>query len=198
MRLRLSELKELDKKLQKIRVDSLGRHEEINRILYHQRLLFVSKIIQTKFISQYHNNPLARYIGINKTKKLIDRKYNWRSFKKDVEVYFKGCNICLGLKMLTNKPYSNLQLLPMLTQQQKYLSINFMTGLSILSNWKGESYDFILVIIHWLIKMKYYEPVKIIINAQELAEVILYVVIQYYGLSNSIVTDKSLFFNSKF
>lgn len=76
--------------------------------------------------------------------------------------------------------------------------MNFMTGLSILSNWKGESYDFILVIIDWLIKMKHYKPVEVIINASELPKVILYMVIRYHGLSNSIVTNKSLFFNSKF
>ena len=47
-------------------------------------------------------------------------------------------------------------------------------------------------------KMVYYELVKVTINASKLAEVILDIVIWHYGLSNSIVSDKDLFFTSKF
>ena len=52
-----------------------------------------------------------------------------------------------------------------------------MTDLSILNNWKGDNYDSILVIVDCLIKMVQYKPVKITIDAPELAEVIIDVVI---------------------
>ena len=46
--------------------------------------------------------------------------------------------------------------------------------------------------------MVHYKPVKITINASGLAEVILDVVVRYHGLPNSIVSDISSLFTSKF
>ena len=46
--------------------------------------------------------------------------------------------------------------------------------------------------------MVHYKPVKITINASALAEVIIDVMVQHHGLSNSIVTDKGSLFTSKF
>ena len=76
--------------------------------------------------------------------------------------------------------------------------MNFVMRLLISTHWKGENYDSILVIIDWLSKMVYYEPIKIIINALGLAKVILDVVVQYHDLSNSIVSYKDLLLISKF
>ena len=44
-------------------------------------------------------------------------------------------------------------------------------GLPILTDWKGDSYDSILVIVNRLIKMVYYKLVKVTIDAPGLAEV---------------------------
>ena len=76
--------------------------------------------------------------------------------------------------------------------------IDFITRLSILTNYKDESYNFILVIIDRLIKIVYYKLIKIIINSSRLAKVIFDIVVHYYGFFNLIVTDKSLFFTFKF
>ena len=66
------------------------------------------------------------------------------------------------------------------------------------TDWKGESYDSIFVIIDKLTKMIYYKPVKITINAPGLVEVIIDVVVWYYGLFDSIITDQGSLFTSKF
>ena len=71
-------------------------------------------------------------------------------------------------------------------------------GLPILTDWKGDGYNFILVIIDWLTKMVYYKYVKVIINAPGLANVILDVVVRHHGLPDSIVSDRGSFFTSKF
>ena len=78
------------------------------------------------------------------------------------------------------------------------LSMDFVTGLPILTHWKGDSYDSILVIIDWLIKMVHYKLVKVSINAPGLAKVIIDVVMRHHGLPDSIVTDRGLLFTSKF
>ena len=76
--------------------------------------------------------------------------------------------------------------------------MDLMTGLLLSADWKSNNYDLILVIVNWLTNMVYYEPVKVIINAPRLAEVILDVVVQQHGLPDSIVTNRGSFFTSKF
>ena len=76
--------------------------------------------------------------------------------------------------------------------------MDFVTGLPFSTNWKGENYDSILVIVNCLTKMFYYEPIKITIDAPGLVEIILDVVVHYHGLPDSIVTDKGSLFTLKF
>ncbi len=67
--------------------------------------------------------------------------------------------------------------------------MDFVTGLSMSTDWKGDSYDSILVIVDRLTKMVHYEPVKVTIDAPGLAEVIIDVVVPHYGVPESIMTD---------
>lgn len=54
------------------------------------------EVIQTKLVSQYYNNLLARYFGINKIREFINQNYYWPSFKNGVETHGNNCNICLA------------------------------------------------------------------------------------------------------
>ena len=76
--------------------------------------------------------------------------------------------------------------------------MDFVTRLLVSTNWKGDNYDSILVIVDRLTKMVHYEPVKVTINALGLAEVIINVVVQYHGLPDSIINDYGAIFTSKF
>ena len=78
------------------------------------------------------------------------------------------------------------------------LFIDFVTSLPLFADWKGNSYNSIPVIVNQLTKIVHYKPVKVTIDALRVAEVILDVVIWYYSLSDSIVTNRGLFFPSKF
>ncbi len=51
--------------------------------------------------------------------------------------------------------------------------MDFVTGLPISANLKGDNYDLILVIVDWSIKMVYYKPIKVTIDTSGLAEVII-------------------------
>ena len=110
----------------------------------------------------------------------------------------KKCNICLISKAVWHKPYNDLQSLPVLTHCWKDLLMDFVTGLPISTDWKGDSYDSIFVIVDQLTKIVYYEPVKVTINALGLAKIIIDVVVRHHGLSDSIVTHQGSLFTSKF
>ena len=72
MRLRLLELQKSDNKAQKVKAEELkDNYKDIDVVLYHQRLLFVLKSIQTKLISRHHDDFLVKHFGINKIKDLV-------------------------------------------------------------------------------------------------------------------------------
>ena len=192
------ELQESDKEAWRIKAEGLNEYKELDGVLYYQGLPFVSEAIQTEIISRHHNDPPAEHFGINKTKDFIGQKYYWPSLQKDIEAYVKGCGVCLGSKAVRHKPYGDLQSLPVPTHRWKDLSMDFVTGLPISTDWKGDSYDSILVIVDRLTKMVYYELVKVTINAPRLVEVIIDVVVWYHGLLDSIISDRGAIFTSKF
>ena len=76
--------------------------------------------------------------------------------------------------------------------------MDFVTGLPLSSDWKGDSYNSILIIVDRLTKIVYYKPVKVIINVLGLVEVIIDVVVQHHGLPDSIISDQEAIFTSKF
>ena len=76
--------------------------------------------------------------------------------------------------------------------------MDFVTGLPLSSDWKGDNYNSILVIVDQLTKMVHYKPVKVTINAPGLVEVIIDVVVQHHGLPDSIISDRGAIFTSKF
>ncbi len=67
--------------------------------------------------------------------------------------------------------------------------MDFVTGLPISVDWKGDNSNSILAIVNQLTKMVYYIPVKVTIDAPGLAEVVIDVVVRHYGVPESIVTD---------
>ena len=76
--------------------------------------------------------------------------------------------------------------------------MDFVNRLLISTDGKSDSYDSIVVIVDWRMKMVYYEPVKVTINASGLAEIILDVGVRHHDLPDSIVSDRGFFFTSKF
>ena len=131
MRLRLAELQESDEEVRRIRTEGLNEYKKLDGVLYHQGLPFVPEIIQTKLISWHYDDPLAEHFGIDKTKDLVSRIYYWPSLQRDIEAYVKGCDICLGSKVVKHKLYRDMQSLLIPTYRWKNLLIDFVTRLPI-------------------------------------------------------------------
>ncbi len=72
----LPELQDDDKEAMKLRSKGLPKGwEDIEQVLHYQGLPDVSKVICSELIIRDHDDPLAGYFGIEKTRKLIARKY---------------------------------------------------------------------------------------------------------------------------
>lgn len=83
-------------------------------MLYFQRLLYMSKIIQTELINWYHINLLATHFRIEETWKLVAQKYYWLILQADIKAYIKRYNICLALKTVKHKLYKDISLFSIL------------------------------------------------------------------------------------
>ncbi len=100
----------------KLRLEGLSEGwEDIEQVLYYQSFPFVLKVIRSELISRHHDDLLTGHFGIEKTHKLIARKYYQPTLRRDVEAYIKRYNVCLASKAVRHKPYGDLQLLPIQT-----------------------------------------------------------------------------------
>ena len=198
IRLRLHKLQAKDKQARKARAEYPEGWDKIKGILHYEGFPNIPETIRTELISRHHNNSLAGHFDIKKTCKLVAQKYYWSTLCRGIKNYVKGCDICLASKAVQHKPYGDLQSLPVSTHRWKDLSMDFVTSLSILTDWKRDSYDSIFVIVNWLTKMVYYKPVKVIIDNPSLAEVIIDIVMRHHGLPDSIITDWGSLFTLKF
>ncbi len=195
----LLDLQAEDRKARGIREQDLKDDwEDLVGVLHRESLLYLPEIIRTEIISRHHEDPLAGHFGIGRTRELVVRKYYCSSLRHDVEAYVKACNVSLASKEVRHKPYRDLQSLQVPTHRWKNLLMDFVTGLTVSTNWKCKTFDSILVIIDRLTKMVHYEPVKVTTDAPGLAEIIIDVVVRYHGLSDSIVSDRGSVFTSKF
>ena len=199
MRLWLPKLQDEDEEAKALRAASLPEGwKEVEEVLQYQKLPYVPEIIRSKVINRHHNDFLVGHFGIDKTRELVSQKYYWPGLRKDVKNYVKGCDVCLTSKAIRHKPYGDLQSLPIPTHQWKDLSMDFVTSLPLFADWKGDSYDWIVIIVDQLTKIVHYEPVKITIDGPRLAKVIIDVVVRHHGLPDSIISDRGAIFTSKF
>lgn len=68
--------------------------------------------------------------------------------------------------------------------------MDFVIGLPKSKDWQKIEYNLILVIVDRLIKMVYYKPVLITLDAKQLAELLIETLIKYHGLVNSIALNQ--------
>ena len=71
-------------------------------------------------------------------------------------------------------------------------------GLPILMDWKKNSYNSILIIFEWLIKIVYYKLIKVIINTLGLVKIIINIMIRHYNFLDLIIINQRFFFILKF
>ena len=76
--------------------------------------------------------------------------------------------------------------------------MEFVIRLPKSKNWREVEYESILVIVDQLTKIVYYKPVLTTLDAEQLVEVLIKIVIKYHNLPDSIVTNQGLLFTLKF
>lgn len=74
--LRLQKLQKKNNFARKTRINELkDGWEDVNDIFQHQGLPYMPEIIRTEIISRHHDDLLVGHFGIDKTWKLVTKKY---------------------------------------------------------------------------------------------------------------------------
>lgn len=68
--------------------------KDFDRVLYYQGLSYILKIIRSKLISQYYNNPSVGHFEVKTTWELIVRKY-YQGVRYNNKDYVRGYDVCL-------------------------------------------------------------------------------------------------------
>jgi hypothetical protein len=79
-----------------------------NGLVYLRNLIYIPNYIRTKIIKQHHNDPMHRYIGIEKTAELILRNYYFLNIRRKVQSYIQQCKTYIRDKPVRYQPYGKL------------------------------------------------------------------------------------------
>ena len=90
-----------------------------NGILYYKRLFYILEgLNQLLVFKSWHDFPLVRHFGFNKTMKLIFWDFWWLQMWKTIEEFVIICDIYLRSKNPRHRPCGLLQLLPTLKNHE--------------------------------------------------------------------------------
>ena len=67
--------------------------------------------VREELLRRHHNDPLTRYFDVDKTLKLMTRKYYWDSIKADVKSYMNTCDVCQRVKVKRYRSHGELSAL---------------------------------------------------------------------------------------
>jgi len=169
------------------------------RLLLHDLTIYVllSTVIREKLMKIHHDDSYINYFEIKKIINLLWRKYYWQNLLKNMKNYVKICNVCQHIKISHYKFYNELALFFISQRIWNFIVMNFIMNLFSLS-WQSWTYDIILVIINCYIKMTRYFSTTFNIDASELTEFFINMILKDYNLSIFLITNCRFLFTSSY
>ena len=159
--------------------------------------VFENLTIRKKLICKNHDDSLIEHFNAEKTLKLLQKKYYWLVYEKQIKKYVRFYNICQRKKILRHKLYEKLNSLLAFKKSWKKIIMNFV--MKLFSNKRRDVvYDSILMIIDQYIKMIKYVSIIKKIDVAELTKVFFKKIVLCFDMSNEIVNDKKFVFINAF
>jgi Integrase zinc binding domain len=158
-------------------------------------LLYVpeNNMFRLRIMQLCHDSAITDYSGRAKTFALLRRNYYWPKDYSDVRKYVKFCQMCRRVKGVKHAFYGTLKSLSVPNGRWKDISMDFIMALPF-----SNGHDVILVVVNRLIKMKHLIFCHITDNADKLAMLFITYVWKFYGLSESIISDRGSLFKLEF
>jgi len=149
--------------------------------------------LHLEILRDHYDAPLLGHHGITKTIELITRNYWFPGINAVTKDYINSCQSCQQGKAPWYLHHGELIPLPVPDAPWKELSCDFITDLPV-----SNGMDFILVFVDRMTKMSHFIPCLKSTTAFEFAQLFVSHIVRLYGLSDSIVSNRSSIFTSNF
>ncbi|KAJ0629961.1 putative nucleotidyltransferase, Ribonuclease H [Helianthus annuus] len=144
-------------------------------------------------MKECHDSKWAGHPGIKRTLALIGGMFYWPRMADDVEAYVHTCLVCQQDKIEQRHPGGLLEPLPIPNGPWESISMDFITCLP-----KSEGSGSIIVVVDRFSKYGTFIPAPADVTAAETARLFFKHVVKYWGIPQTIVSDRDPRFTGRF
>jgi len=150
--------------------------------------------VRGQILEDAHCSRYSIHHGSTKMYMNLKSQYWWPGMKTDVGRFLEACHTCLQVKANHQKPYGEIQPLPVPMKKWDEITMDFITKLSR----TPRGYDSIWVVVDRLTKSAQFFPIRESYSVEKLAELYVKEVVRQHGVPKSIVSDRDNRFTSRF
>lgn len=148
--------------------------------------------LRQRLLAEAHDAPAAGHMGFAKTLRRLSAAYTWKGIVRDVKAYCASCPTCLASKDRTQRPYGQLNPLPVPKHKWEQITMDWITKLPP----SNSGFDSILVVVDRLTKMVRLVPTKTTATAKSTASLLVKHIFRHYGMPSKIISDRDSRFTS--
>jgi len=190
---------EMTKKKRSCDIKDLRWAFDLTELLCYEERLYISPeaSVQAELLKCHHDDELTKHFSIERTLKLMSRKYYWLKLVKDVKKYVFSCDICQRRKVFKHHSYGEMQALPHSNDSWEKVIMNMITDL-LSSKCDDSIHDAILMVVDCYIKMIRYVSTNKTLTAIQLADMFFEKIVCCYETFKEIVSDRGSIFTSSY
>ena len=164
-------------------------------LLYKERLYVPDSDpeLRTRLLDEIHSQISTAHPGRTKTGQLVQSRYYWPTWRRDVERYVRNCSKCQRARNPRDKTPGLLQPLPIADRPWNHIAMDFR---SFPKDKKG--FDAAFIVVDRLSKRSISMPCYKTTNAEEMAQLFIANVYRHRGPPSTIVSDRGPQFISAF
>ena len=182
-----------------LKISKKRYNQNENELLLFEELLYVSKNFRREIIQNHHEKSLQNHTSAAKTLEKIQRNYYFSSMRKQIKKLIKKYDLCQRNKYERHKSYEYLHLLKSSKKSRQFISINFITKLSLsIHSITKVTYDFILIIVNKFTKSTKFTSFQKSTNTKAFIKIFTKVIIEKKEISNEVISNKDKLFISKY
>ena len=166
--------------------------------IYVRDKLFIppNEELRLQILHRGHSAAPGGHPGRYKTYDLLRRTYYWPGLSRDVATFVKACHLCRRIKNSRLAPTGFLDPLPVPYRPWEDISVDYVGPLPPCER-LGHTYEYILVVVDRLTKMRHFIPTTDM-SAASLADAFVAWVYRLHGTPSTIISDRGTQFVSAF
>ena len=153
--------------------------------------VFVPEEMREEVMKEFHESPLAGHPGGRKTIQLVNRNFWWRTLRKDVETYVRGCDRCQRTKASRAPKTRVLHPNEIPEAPWQVVTVDLIGELP-----ESNGYNAICVIVDRFSKQMHAIPTTTKLTAAGMAKIYRDQVFRLHGLPRKIIHDRGTQFDA--